>query len=121
MPQKQGLEIYKADGTLLFDLTSRIPKYLGELDIYPASPNAECEGSVAFPSITNTWSSTYSVVDKVYASGIGIYGSVAYILPAVSVRRINGVMSLYWHYRDYVSYNYSQQVNLPVRVRFGVF
>lgn len=121
MSQKQGLEIYKADGTLMFDLTTRIPKYIGAVDIYPTSSNAECEGYIQFPNISSDWPSTFCVIDRVYASGVSVYGNIANALPHVNMTKRNNVLCLHWHYQDFYSWNYSQQVNLPVRAIIGVF
>ena len=121
MSQKQGLEIYKADGTLMFDLTTRIPKYIGAVDVYPTSSNAECEGYIPLPDVTYKWPNVFCVIDKVYASGISVYGSVAYATPAVLITKYNGGFALWWHYQDFSGYNYNQQVNLPARALIGVF
>lgn len=116
MSQKQGLEIYKADGTLLFDLTTRIPKYFGEVDIYPTSTSSGCSGEITIPSVLYTFPNTFCILKKVYASNLSMSGyRVVHILPSVSVSSGR----LRWRYSNYSS-SYTQY-NLPVRVCYGCF
>ena len=120
MAQKQGLQIFSANGTKMFELTDRLSKYLGEVDIYPTSSSADCDGVLPMPTDIEQYDvRPYWIVQKVYTSSISFSGDVHYVLPDVNYTRINGRYYIKWAYTN--NSIYSRQVNLPVRVRYGFF
>ena len=113
----QGLQILNKNHTVTLDLTSQLPKYVGEADIIPTSPNAACNGQIRLPSqMVRTWNNNYCVVDKVYTqidlSTKGV-SSKRYQTPNISL----GSEYLYWRYIYYSENTF----NLAVHVRFGCF
>ena len=120
MAQKQGLQIFSANGKKMFELTDRLSKYLGEVDIYPTSSSADCDGVLPTPTDIEQYDvRPYCILQKVYASNISFSGEVHYVLPEVMYTRIDGRYYIRWAYIN--NSIYSSQVNLPVRVRYGFF
>ena len=119
MAQVQGLEIFDEHNNKILDLTKFIPKYLGEADIIPTQTSQECSGVIPIQhNISQFFVYPFFVIDKVYAQNLPISNGINYVLPElISITR-NGIT---WQYSIYSTSVYSQYINLPVHVKYGVF
>ena len=116
MAQVQGLQIFNRDGTLMFDLTNRTPRYLGEVDVYPSSLTSDCD--VEVPVDPNISSSSripsFIYITKVYASNIDLNNNVCYVVPFANGIS-NGKLLCAYHTAA------SNQINLPVHILYGCY
>ncbi len=115
----QGLQILNESQTVTFDLTSRLPKYMGEADIIPTSPSSACSGEISIPALQYNFPEEYLIIDKIYTTNISLdenYGRTEYVYPIIRLDYVYN--KLCWSYSDYSSDN---QVNVACRIRFGCY
>ena len=111
--------MFNADGEAYLDLTSRPTLYLGMIDVYPTSSTSACSGelSVRLSEEYRNYHIFFNI-EKLYINNIDILDGKDYILPGIGKYFDDNSKEVYfkWGYRSA-----SNQVNIPARVRFGVY
>lgn len=117
MSRKTGLQVFNEKGEVYLDLTSRPTLYLGEADIYPTVSTGICSGEFGtrLPSEYSNYDLFY-VIERIYASSVDFVNN-NYELPTIVDKYDRSTNTKYfqWSYED------EDDINLPVRIRYGVF
>lgn len=118
MAQQVGLQVFNENGEVYLDLTSRPTLYLGEVDIYPTVTTGQCSGE--FGQRLNRddyiFFKLFYVIERVYLSGIDVFNQ-SYNFPVFNINSDMTTNEVYFTW----SYKNSNYLNVPVRIRYGVF
>ena len=116
MAQQIGLQVFNENGEIYLDLTSRPTLYLGEVDIYPTVSTGQCSGTfgVRLSEDYRNYSLFFSV-EKMYINSVNLLAN-NYEVPGIGKYYDSSSKEVYfgWGYPD------GSQINVPVRIRYGV-
>ena len=120
MGKKYGLQVFNEEGEAYLDLTSAPTLYLGVIDIYPTNPTGECSGEITGIRLSEDYRyyRLFFSMEKIYVNNIDFYDGNNYTFPGISDHFDDNTKEVYftWGYASRSIF----QVNVPVRIRFGV-
>jgi len=110
MAQKQGLVVFNSDGNPILEISDRLTKYSGEVDIIPQTPSNVAEsGNVQCAELV---------------AGMGLwYIITALHFPAIGEPILGQVETPYFTYHDgYFTWSYSgRRTKIGIRIIYGVY